>query len=159
MRKYAILLLLFALTTCLVAGCNKNVKFGGKVTFDDGTPVTTGTVCFQKADYVARGTLDANGNYQLGGEKLNGGLPKGEYKVYLNATETIEELEMEKSGDGAITMQPIIPKNVPEGAQIMGSRMMVPAVAIQYTKASKTPLTCNVDGSQQSFDFQVERYQ
>jgi len=87
MKRFATLLLalLFA------AGCGSgNVRLGGTVTFDDGTPLTTGAVIFSTDSFMARGTIGEDGKYDMGTYGAADGLPAGTYKVYISgATEEI----------------------------------------------------------------------
>ena len=60
-RYYAALVLL-----CGIPGCGSNIYFGGRVTYsDDGSPLTTGVVCFESTSFLARGenvSLTDNGS-------------------------------------------------------------------------------------------------
>ena len=71
------------LFVCLfLSGCGeKNVQFTGKVTFEDGTPVTGGTVIFESGSLQYDGRLQADGSYTLGGASEKSGLPYGSYLI------------------------------------------------------------------------------
>ena len=71
------------ISVIFLAGCGKNIHFSGKVEFTDGTPVESGTIYFEKADFVARGTIAPNGRYVLGSIGPKDGIPPGKYKVYI----------------------------------------------------------------------------
>ena len=55
----------------------------GKVTFDDGTPLTMGMVVVENQNNMARGEIQPNGSYVIGSLSKRDGLPAGEYKVYI----------------------------------------------------------------------------
>jgi hypothetical protein len=71
----------------VVVGCG-NPGVHGKVVFsDDQSPLSKGVVVFASENHTARGPIDKNGNYVVGSNRAKDGLPVGEYKVYLTATE------------------------------------------------------------------------
>lgn len=74
------------LILCVLAmfiGCG-NPKVTGKVVFsDDGTPLTQGTVFFQKDNEASRGEIQKDGSYSIGSDSTDDGLPPGTYKVYI----------------------------------------------------------------------------
>ncbi|MBR5758666.1 MAG: hypothetical protein IKX88_08730 [Thermoguttaceae bacterium] len=149
---------LLILTAFVGVGCNSNVQFGGTVTFsDDGSPVTQGVVVFEKGGYMARGALDEKGAYQLGAETLDGGLQKGDYKVYVTGAVEAVLLEPKKDADGNVLNGYEIPDKKPKGAQIIGDRMLTPTVDPKFCEVKTTPLTVTVDGKQKRFDFKVDR--
>ena len=85
MSKY---LLIVSFVLCFIIGCGGNPKLKGKVVFsDDKTPLTQGVVNFISDKGIARGELDKEGNFVVGSEKTNDGLPPGNYRVYLSSTE------------------------------------------------------------------------
>jgi len=146
------------LLLCCAFGCSSNVQFGGKVTFsDDDSPVAKGTVIFEKEGYMARGSLDEQGVYKLGAEKIDGGLEKGEYKVYISGAVEAQTLELERDEEGNLTQRVVMPDVVPKGAQILGDKMLVPTVDPSFCDAKTTPLTVSVDGKTKKFDFKVDR--
>ena len=106
---------------------------------------------------MARGSLDEKGDYQLGADELNGGLQKGDYKVYITGAVQATQLEPEKDADGNALQTVVVPENKPKGAQIIGDRMLVPTIDAKYCDVKTTPLKATVDGKQKRFDFQVER--
>lgn len=69
----------------VMLGCGNTVcDVGGKVTFDDGQPVTGGYVYFDNGALSGRGTIQADGSYSMGMQKDGKGLPPGAYKVYVD---------------------------------------------------------------------------
>jgi hypothetical protein len=136
--------LLVAVSILCVCGCG-NVPLSGRVTFSDtGKPLTTGTVCFVNGNEQANGTIDSNGYYRVDfGNKR--GIPKGEYKIYIQAfgeeaVPTGDRYRNESTGK--------------EEDEIFFKR--IPLIAEKYEKIETSGLSIKVDGSQRSFDIQVE---
>lgn len=75
-----------------VIGCNGNVKVTGKVTFPDGTPLTTGQVVFENEKLSAMGKLSGDGTYTLGTQKEKDGIPQGKYRVAITGAVTYERV-------------------------------------------------------------------
>jgi hypothetical protein len=80
-----------------VIGCgltNNNSPVSGKVTFEDGTPITSGEVIFALAgsdSYFAKGKIGSDGTYSLkeqvvGKESNKIGCKKGDFQVYITGT-------------------------------------------------------------------------
>lgn len=118
-----------ALFVFLSIGCSGNVRFGGKVAFeDDGTPLSTGTVIFTTATFQAEGRLQEDGSYQLGSLRESDGLPPGNYAVFIKGAK-----EMAGESDRLI-------------------------IGSEFSSREKTPLRCEVvRGGAKRFDFQVSR--
>ena len=77
---------LICLLICLVvAGCGKNKKLTGKVTFTDGKPATTGMVIFRTDTFMANGEIKSDGTYKMSSERENDGIPPGDYQVYVSS--------------------------------------------------------------------------
>jgi len=89
---------------CLVVlcGCSKNVRVTGKVTFEDGEPLTLGRVCFQTDTMFADGPLQPDGSYTLGSLGENTGLPKGTYQVFITGATTPPQLGMGVGTGGTV---------------------------------------------------------
>jgi hypothetical protein len=81
LRVVPLLLLLGA------AGCSRYSPVHGKVTLEDGTPVTNGMVVFESKDadkaLSARGDIQPDGSYQLSTSKPGDGVPPGWYRVLI----------------------------------------------------------------------------
>jgi len=117
----------------LLAGCSDNLPLRGKVTFPDGEPLGIGTVYFEKAGFVARGDLRANGTYDVGSLGSKDGLPAGTYKVYI-------------TGAGENLADPANPSRT----------IYRPLIASEFTDVRTTPLTITVPG-ERVYDITVER--
>lgn len=68
----------------LLSGCGSQDQLRGRVTFEDGSPLEMGTVCFLREGYLARGTIQPDGTYVVGSETASDGLPAGTYQVYID---------------------------------------------------------------------------
>lgn len=89
-------LLGLSLALLMMTGCGDKVGLGGKVTFEDGSPLATGTVCFETDTYLARGTLKPDGTFVVGSLSEKDGLPAGTYRVYISGAE--KEVGQDKEG-------------------------------------------------------------
>jgi hypothetical protein len=76
------------LALLLAAGCGPRLcRVHGKVTLEDGTPVTKGLVVFEAVGgqpVSARGEIQADGSYQLSTHRPGDGVPPGRYRVLIN---------------------------------------------------------------------------
>jgi len=127
MKRFAILF--FALL--FVAGCGSgHVQLGGTVTFDDGTPLTTGAVIFATETFMASGRIDPQGKFLMGSLNVRDGLPTGTYRVYISGA-----TEENPRADGG----------------------MWSLVDLRYGCFTSTPLTCDVPAPKNTFDIVVPR--
>ena len=79
-----------SLSLLMLAGCGDKVGLRGKATFtDDGSPVPTGTVCFETDTFLARGDLRPGGTFVIGSLRQDDGLPAGRYRVYLSGAQKV----------------------------------------------------------------------
>ena len=132
-KRLLIILLILSFFAC-TTGCGNQVKVKGRVTFaEDGSPLTTGTVCFETTGHTARGFLDKNGCYQLTSIKENDGVPPGNYKVFI---------------EGALE---------PAGNDKLGMAVKVAIVDRKYTDPTNPAYTFEVNSSNKVFDFTIER--
>ena len=123
---------LFLVPTLFVfTGCG-DPSVSGTVTFSDGTPLSMGTVCFEKEgeNFVGYGELRSNGVYSMGKARDGEGLPPGDYLVYVR---------------GAIRqeMGPTGPYSIP-------------LISEKYTSPTSSGLACQVKGKT-VFNFQVSK--
>ena len=86
----SIFFLALSLSLLALVGCGPNVSLKGKATFsDDGSPLTTGTVCFETDSFLARGDLRPDGTFTTGSLTQNDGLPVGKYRVYISGAQKV----------------------------------------------------------------------
>ena len=118
---------LIVLSVCLLllAGCGKNVQVKGKVTFEDGSPLTVGMLIFTTGTNQSKAVIENDGSYVVGTFKSNDGLPRGTYQVYIT---------------GAVHSP---------GIGLMGEPLGVPVELVdrKYTTPETSGLTCEVKGS------------
>jgi hypothetical protein len=130
--KIKLISFIFLVLFLCCIGCSNKIKVSGQVTFsDDGSPLTTGTVCFQTETFVARGNLQSDGTYHLSSVKEKDGLPPGTYRIsVINAVEGLGEDE--------------------------GTR--TPLIDPKYNTGETSDLTFEVTNSNKRFNFTVDRY-
>ena len=81
----------------IVAGCGGGfIRTGGKVTYEDGTPVPYGAIAFETDSFMANGRIQPDGTYTLSSLKPGDGLPAGSYKVSISGTELVVVGEKDK---------------------------------------------------------------
>jgi hypothetical protein len=78
---FSMMLLLFF--TSFIGCSNGNVKFGGKVTFEDGSPLTTGVVIFDNGVTMSSAPIRPDGTFTAGTSRENNGIPPGTYRVSI----------------------------------------------------------------------------
>lgn len=126
-------LVLTLLLLATVAGCGDGKPLGGKVTFsDDGSPLTTGTVCFTDGKNFSRGEIKPDGTYTVRSEGKKDGIKPGNYRVYILGAESIVS---DASGNDVVT----------------------PLIATKFTSVDTSGLTFNADGKTRQFDIKVDK--
>jgi hypothetical protein len=133
MRYVALICVLQLLLTTV--GCSDKMSVFGKVTFTDGTPLTTGEVRFESSGFLAAGKIQPDGSYQVGTTSDTDGIPKGTYKVSIYA----------------LDYSHIKPKMNPMEAPPAKS-----LVAEKFRSGETSGLTCVVNGATR-FDIEVEK--
>lgn len=123
------------LLVCSVVGCGSKVSVSGKVTFDDGSPLTSGEVRFETSDFVSSGKIQPDGTYRLGTVSDKDGIPKGTYGVTVRA--------MDSSG--------VTPGMLPEDAPPPKS-----LIASKFGATATSGLTCDVKGKT-TFNITVQK--
>ncbi|MDR2168546.1 MAG: hypothetical protein LBP59_00195 [Planctomycetaceae bacterium] len=138
-------LFIIAVSLLFVCGCG-NVPLGGRITFSDNEePLPTGTVCFVNGIEQANGKIDPNGYYKVDfGNKR--GIPKGEYKIYIEAFRT------ESEPTGGIYVNPATGK---EETEMFIKR--IPIINAKYENIETSGLSLKVDGKTKTFDIKVDR--
>ena len=87
-----LLLVLFALSAAILSGCGQT-KVTGKVTFSDGSPLTSGTVIFENDQHSYTATIKGDGTFNMGMLKDGEGIPPGAYRVAVMAIDPASENE------------------------------------------------------------------
>ena len=115
------------MSVCLLfcVGCGKNVRVAGKVTFEDGSPLTTGIVIFNSGTSESKAPIEKDGSFAVGTFKSNDGLPRGTYRVYIT---------------GAAVFPGISARGAPLGP-------VVQLVDAKFTSPDTSDLTCEVKGN------------
>ena len=136
------LLLIFVAFSC---GCNKNPPLKGKVTYDDGTPLTAGFLNFSSEKSMSRAKIRPDGTYTVGTLKETDGIPAGTYKVYISGAE-------EAIVDGKANQSKRV-DSMGNPVQTMGRYRKL--VGVEYMSASTTPITCEVPAEKNQFDITI----
>jgi hypothetical protein len=140
--KHLIIITFFVFATLMI-GCHRNVPLGGRITFaDNGEPLTMGTIGFVSGGSQARGDIGTDGRYNLGFQTMNDGLPKGEYKIYIQAVQV--EILTGPDADG-------------NGQPDMIGRKDIPLIAKKYANPETSGLIFSADGKTKTFDIVVDR--
>ncbi|MBQ9812747.1 MAG: hypothetical protein IJM54_05490 [Thermoguttaceae bacterium] len=134
----------FLLTVCV--GCSQNVPVSGKVTFEDGAPLTKGTVFFDNGKISGKGLLQEDGSFKIGFEKEGNGIPKGDYNVYIMGA--VEESAKESNSNDALGKG---------GGLSMNDIVVTNLIDPKYRSASTSGLTVSVTGKTTNCDFTVTR--
>ena len=143
MKKNITVCFIFLFVVCII-GCSKNCKVTGKVTFDDGSPLTKGTVCFESTKEQCKGEIDSSGSYTMGYLGTSDGVPPGDYKVFIV---------------GAVddTGETITSRNRRVDSRWTREQPVVqPLINAKYTLSSTSGLTCTVNGSTK-YDIKVSK--
>jgi hypothetical protein len=139
--KYQLFLCSLLMSISCLLGCGtSNQRVSGKVTFEDGTPLTSGEVIFALGDseeYFAKGKIGSDGTYTLhehviGKESGKSGCKSGEFKVFIAGTSTHKTQENNEKKPELIRTD-IIDQN--------------------YAQRDKTPLKATVPGG--VYDFKI----
>lgn len=88
-------------------GCSGNISVTGTVKFDDGAPLTRGTVVMESDQVRATGEIDANGAFRLGSSSPGSGTKPGKYRAWIVGSE--EDFFNETTGKNT-TQRHIDPK-------------------------------------------------
>ncbi|MDR0390765.1 MAG: carboxypeptidase-like regulatory domain-containing protein [Planctomycetaceae bacterium] len=133
--RFTMMLISVLFLLVLAVGCSGNMKVSGKVTFSDGTPLTSGEVRFESSGFLASGKIQSDGNYTIGTIYESDGIPNGSYRVSIYALE-----------------YPDIPPDT-DPADAPSPKSLV---AEKFCSAETSGLTCEVNGTTK-FDITVEK--
>ena len=84
---------LFLVAASALVGCSGNVKVTGRVTYENGQPLTIGQVVFTDDFYMGKSDLDKNGEYSIHSMRRNDGLKKGVYRAFISSAYRFEKTE------------------------------------------------------------------
>jgi hypothetical protein len=138
MKRVAVLFWIALASLPVVSGCGGSggektpYKAGGVALFEDNQPVTGLDVMLQPVEgsgQAARGTLDAQGKFQLTTYQKDDGAPAGKYKVYFMAS----------TGAPPDALNPPTASGPPPMP-----RMPDTVVAKEYLSFTDTPLTVEI---------------
>ncbi|MDR2755213.1 MAG: hypothetical protein LBC20_05850 [Planctomycetaceae bacterium] len=116
------------------SGCgNDNVQFGGKVTFEDGSPLTTGVVIFDNGVTMSSALIRPDGTFTAGTSRENDGIPPGTYRVSIS---------------GAVELLDNPKKIFPAPSR--------PLIHTKLTSPETSGLTVTIDKSPQPYNIIVE---
>jgi len=101
---------LFCFALCAIVGCGgSGYPVTGKVTFPDGTPLTTGRVMFTNGIITAFGDINARGEYRMGLDRARGGIPAGYYQIYITDAFTEGNPAFAVTMEDGTVVYPLIP--------------------------------------------------
>jgi hypothetical protein len=131
---FLMVLVLFFMSFISFTGCgNDNAKLKGKVTFEDGTPLTAGVVMFDNGVITASAPIQSDGTFTAGTSRENDGIPPGTYRVSIS---------------GAIELL-----DNPKGIFPAPSRLLIHS---KLTNPETSGLTVTIDKSPQPYNIIVE---
>ncbi|MDR1484671.1 MAG: hypothetical protein LBT09_07585 [Planctomycetaceae bacterium] len=133
MRFMTLICVLFLLVSAV--GCSGKAKVTGKVTFSDGTPLTSGEVRFESSGYLAAGKIQSDGSYRMGSIRDTDGVPKGSYRVSVYALDY---------------------SHIPQEIDIADAPPAKSFVAEKFLSGETSGLICEVKGTTK-FDITVEK--
>jgi hypothetical protein len=138
--RYQIFLCSLLSVLCLLGCGTAGSPVSGKVTFEDGTPLTSGEVIFASSggeEYLAKGKIGSDGTYSLheyaiGKESGRTGCKSGDFKVFIAST-SVTKIDIDAKTNETTH---IIDQN--------------------YASKDKTPLKAKVPGG--VYDFKIPPY-
>lgn len=132
------ILLIFALLSVLVTGCGKTIV-KGKVHFEDGSPLSKGTIYFESEKFSFRGDIQSDGTYTAV-SPTGGAIPKGQYRVAI--TDAVDRI-----GPTDYVSQPGGPPPVFQETQLIGQK---------FVSVTTSGLSVEVKGAT-TYDVAVEK--
>jgi len=115
-----------------IVGCGQP-PLKGNVTFEDGSPLTSGMVVFDNGASMSRAPIQSDGTFIVGTNKEKDGISPGTYRVYIT---------------GAIEML-----DNPSGRFPAPSR---PLIHSKYSSADTSGLSVTIDKSMSEWNITVE---
>ena len=142
MNYRSVLTILVFFSAIALTGCGGNSPLQGTVTFEDGSPLTVGTVNFVSDHALSRGEIRSDGTYRVGSLKETDGLPRGSYRVYITGAVEPMQAGRELGRDSM-------------GNPIQGMPSVRSLINARYVTAETTPLVCEIPASGNRFDIVV----
>jgi len=139
-HKISVVLILVFLPVALIGCGGKRAQVSGTVTFEDGTPLTKGTVKAGTGDGIeVKGIIKQDGTFTLFEVKPGDGIPSGkQYKIWIvNAVDTVQTASTVQSPSSSSAGAPPPPPSAPPPPP-------KELVHREFTSAEKTPLTLDV---------------
>jgi hypothetical protein len=130
---------IFVLLLCLfvLIGCSKHVGLSGKVYFsDDQSPLTIGSVNFEKEDHFSRADLKPDGTFVVGSFGKTDGLPPGKYRVYITGAR--QSVDSGKEGT-------------------MGKTVFEDLIDRRFTSTATSGIVIDVTATTKGFEIEVDR--
>ena len=154
------------LLLAFVAGCgggggaDATYAVSGTIKFDDGSPVTQGSIHFRRAGSTAGGGGDgqigSDGSFVVGTYTEDDGLSPGEYKVYLSSTGA-EEAVADDGPDEEVSEEDYTGEpddyEGPDGYMEEGGE----TVAEEFLSFETTTLTASVKEQANTFELTVSK--
>jgi hypothetical protein len=93
---------LVACLACCLAGCGTPYyPVTGRISLNDGSPLTKGLVIFERIEdgppLTARGEVQPDGRFALSTDQPGDGVPVGRYKVVINPLDSSDAPDEQKS--------------------------------------------------------------
>jgi len=123
---------LIVLLCVFLVGCGGRAQVSGKITFEDGSPLTVGDVNAVSADGVrVNGTLAADGTFSLYETKPGSGIPSGrQYKIFIANAVQIVAATTKIQGEG--------------GDMVWAPDTVIHLIQAEYGRPDTTPLILDV---------------
>jgi len=144
MKTSYTILLLIVFFPFFIGWYGNNYPLKGKIAYEDGTPLTKGTLNFASETSLSRAKIQSDGSYVVGTLKETDGIPKGKYKIYITgAEEPIAAKTQTKKDSMGNTIE-----------SMGGTRQLV---EIKYMTRNNTPLECEIPMPKNRLDITLEK--
>jgi hypothetical protein len=153
-RMYPLGLMILCLQLLLGCGGDGTHDVTGRVTFEDGSPLTKGEVVFEGEEFEAIGRIKEDGTYELSSYGDGDGAPPGTYKVYLGGGAAGNSDD--DSGDTDDEDDEGESEDRPEDEGDGRGTVHRPLVHPDFLSAETSRLECKVDGDTE-FDIKVRK--
>jgi len=146
MIRQCCVLCVICMAGAAAVGCGGSFNpVSGKVTFSDGSPVTTGRIVFMSPSGSARGNIGTDGTYRIGSMKPGDGAAVGTYSVAITAA--ISDVSHDQ----------LPPTSAAEAKSYRDERAVTWLVDQKYGTPKTSGLTAVVTRGTNIINFSVER--